>query len=141
MGLFGNLFGKKDMEEQGILYKNTEKVAKQSSTQPDLEYVAKYDSDQFERWDAVKKITNLSVLEYVAINESVDDVGLAAFYRIKDNPLANKSIIANIAKNAKHPTVRYHATGRLTDRDVLNDIAQNDNNSNVRKIAMEVLKT
>jgi hypothetical protein len=91
-------------------------------------------SDRSVREEAVRGLTDPSVLAEVAKNDPSPDVRKVAVALVTD-----PSVLAGVAKNDASPDVRWAAVGRLTDQAVLADIAEHDRDGSVRAAAVRLL--
>ena len=85
---------------------------------------------------AIKNLTDQSILLEVAENDSFAGVRIRAAAKLTDEVNAKK-IFIDIAKNEKSKYDRHAAIYHLTDREILADIAKNDEDAFIRKFAEE----
>jgi hypothetical protein len=98
--------------------------------------VVKSDSSSVVREAAVKSLTDQDVLANVASNDRHESVGLAAVSK-----LTNQARLAEVARGATakniyaHWRVRILATRKLSDQDLLSDLAMNHEDASIRAAA------
>jgi ankyrin repeat protein len=95
---------------------------------------AKHNLSCLGRWEAVKRVTNQSLLSDLAKNAEDDEVRRRAVER-----MTNHSLLADFARNDKSDNVRAEAVKRVTDQTLLADIARNDKSDNVRAWAVKFM--
>ena len=103
-----------------------------------LTYIAKNDKDNYVREEALKKLTDQSVLKDIAENDVDGRVCIEAAQKLTDQTIA-QAVYAGIAKDDKKGWERERALNKLTDQNVLKDIAENDMDGRICIIAAQKL--
>ena len=166
MGLF-DIFKSKKEEPKSRVTKEIskkevveEKRVEDITNEAELAEIAKTGTDDKKRIIAIKKISDQSLLSYIAINDNSNEVSEAAAQQITDQNLlveiaktskkypakeeALKKItiqdaLIEILKTEENSQLRKTAVRNITDQSVLSDIALNDNSQYVRKLAFSLI--
>ena len=106
-------------------------AVKKISDESVLADVAKNAPDRDVRKEAVKKIDNNSILADVAKTDSDEGIRIEAVRRI-----GGGSALVDVAKNALDRDVRREAVKKIDEMSVLADVAKNDSDEDVRLLAV-----
>ncbi|MBW1841738.1 MAG: HEAT repeat domain-containing protein [Deltaproteobacteria bacterium] len=105
-----------------------------------LEKIAETNDRPYIQQEAVKKITDEAVLISIALNFPYTLAGHEAVKRISDQTvLAQIALKASSNQSRESVYFRSRAVRRLKDPEVLKQIAQNDVDPNVRRLAQDTL--
>jgi hypothetical protein len=129
---------------------------KKITNQSVLYKIANDTKNTFAAMDAVKGLTDQTLLATIAKNHKLDTVvRIHAAWKLPDNHqlrrvllasiadvlnLEDQSLLTEIGKNAIESDIRKMAVGKLTDQKLLAEIARNDKDSDIREAAERRLK-
>ena len=123
---------KKNINDLGIVA--ADKLNDKFLAQTVYTTIAKNDKDEWERKNAVGRLTDQVVLAEIAKTDISEKVRAAAMKELSD-----QEVLSEIARMAKHEDVREAAVRKLTDQAVLSGIAKADISEKVRATAVESL--
>lgn len=99
-------------------------------------YLAKNDSKYSVRYDAVKYVSDESILKEIISNDSSSTVRCSA---IRNPNLCDKSFLKDLALNDYDYNVRIEAVLKISDNDILKRVFSNDPHGSVRQFACKRL--
>ena len=96
-----------------------------------LKEISETSKDIKVRIAAVREINDEPILAEIALSNTLPRVATSAASRIKD-----KALLFKIAREAHHTLIRKQIVGLIDDMDQLKEIGENDQNSKIKRIAL-----